>query len=52
MVGLGVTPNGAFRLVITVAARTLGLEDGLERLYPGFAPDVIAVQRDPSRTSG
>ena len=47
MVGLGLSPTDALRSALTVAARTLGLENEIGRIQDGFAADVIAVEGDP-----
>ena len=48
MVGLGLSPENALRAAATtVAARTLGLEDEIGRLAPGYAADLIAVADNP-----
>ena len=51
MVGIGLSPTDALRSAMTVAARTLGLEDEIEQIQAGFAADVIAVEGVRSRTS-
>ncbi len=47
MVGIGLSPTNALRSAMTVAARTLGLEDEIGRIADGYAADVIAVEGDP-----
>lgn len=47
MVGIGLSPTDALRSAMTVAARTLGLEDEIGRIADGYAADVIAVEGDP-----
>ncbi len=47
MVGIGLSPTDALRSAMTVAARTLGLEDEIGRITDGFAADVIAVEGNP-----
>jgi len=47
MVGIGLSPTDALRSAMTVAAKTLGLEDEIGRIADGYAADVIAVEGDP-----
>ena len=47
MVGLGLSPTDALRSAMTVAAKTLGLENEIGRIADGYAADVIAVEGDP-----
>ena len=47
MVGIGLSPTDALRSAMTVAAKTLGLENEIGRIADGYAADVIAVEGDP-----
>lgn len=43
----GLTPAEAVASATTVAARTLGLENEIGRIAPGYAADLIAVEGNP-----
>ena len=45
-IGLGLTPAEAVAAVTSVPARVLGLHDRLGRLAPGFAADVVVLDRE------
>lgn len=42
MVRIGLSPTDVLRSAMTVAARTLGLEDDVGRIADGYVADVIA----------
>ena len=49
MVQNGLTPTEAVASATTVAAKTLGLDNEIGRISPGYSADLIAVEGDPLR---
>jgi len=47
MVQNGLTPTEAVASATTIAAKTLGLDNEIGRIAPGYAADLIAVNGNP-----
>jgi imidazolonepropionase-like amidohydrolase len=47
LVDAGLTSSEALQAATTIAARACGLDDRIGRIAPGFAADLLVVDRDP-----